>query len=278
MTSPQPQADWYPNPDGSGDERYWDGQRWTKDRRPKPEPAPSSAAAGSPDPAPAPPASAPPPSAPLPPAPAKAPPPPSPAPPSGPITPTAAQIINPKMMWPVMAVRGALAILFGFAVLLWPGLNIIVFTLLFAGWALLDGVSLLIYASRLTVSHADWRVWVPWLLAGLLGIGAAVITALWPGITLPVVAAAAAVLLIGVGVAEMMSAGRLRKMDLPGAVFMALAGLVRVGAGVWVLSQLHTGYTPLKLSLSAFVLGPLLLAVAFQVGRLSATASARSGE
>jgi hypothetical protein len=27
-------ADWYDDPDGSGGERYWDGERWTKQRRP----------------------------------------------------------------------------------------------------------------------------------------------------------------------------------------------------------------------------------------------------
>jgi hypothetical protein len=27
---PQPAAGWYPDPGGSGDQRYWDGQRWTE--------------------------------------------------------------------------------------------------------------------------------------------------------------------------------------------------------------------------------------------------------
>ena len=34
MTAPQ--SGWYPNPDGSGDLRFWDGTSWTQDRRPAP--------------------------------------------------------------------------------------------------------------------------------------------------------------------------------------------------------------------------------------------------
>jgi hypothetical protein len=33
MAESLPTADWYPDPDGEGGERYWDGQGWTKQRR-----------------------------------------------------------------------------------------------------------------------------------------------------------------------------------------------------------------------------------------------------
>jgi TM2 domain-containing membrane protein YozV len=43
-----PRADWYPDPGGSGGERYWDGERWTDQTRlgggfTSPPPSPSSA-------------------------------------------------------------------------------------------------------------------------------------------------------------------------------------------------------------------------------------------
>jgi hypothetical protein len=39
VTSGPPSADWYPDPGGSGRERYWDGERWTKQLRPGPQSA-----------------------------------------------------------------------------------------------------------------------------------------------------------------------------------------------------------------------------------------------
>lgn len=67
MSEGTPQADWYPDPGGSGSERYWDGERWTDQTRTAgsgPGPAPTSAfgdpsplgaqsAFGTPPPAPA---------------------------------------------------------------------------------------------------------------------------------------------------------------------------------------------------------------------------------
>ncbi len=38
LIAPRPEADWYPDPDDVYGERYWDGQRWTNQRRPRGEP------------------------------------------------------------------------------------------------------------------------------------------------------------------------------------------------------------------------------------------------
>src|SRR6476620_4302306 len=39
MTTPPTPAGWYPDPDGSGGQRYWDGSAWTEHRSPAtPEP------------------------------------------------------------------------------------------------------------------------------------------------------------------------------------------------------------------------------------------------
>ena len=63
-------------------------------------------------------------------------------------------IIDPKKLWPVMAARGALAILFGIFALIWPGITVLALALLFGVWALLDGISLLINAFRHGRAHA----------------------------------------------------------------------------------------------------------------------------
>ncbi|MGB3351253.1 MAG: DUF4352 domain-containing protein [Mycobacterium sp.] len=52
MTTPQTPAGWYSDPDGSGGQRYWDGQAWTEHRAPAPQippPPPPPAAAAEPE-------------------------------------------------------------------------------------------------------------------------------------------------------------------------------------------------------------------------------------
>ena len=191
-------------------------------------------------------------------------------------------IIDPTKMWPVMAVRGAFAILFGIAALTWPGITVLALALLFGAWALLDGVSLLANAFRQGRAHSDWRDWVPLLLAGLLGIAAAVITVLLPVITVVVLTIVAALLLIGVGVAEIVLAVRLRKL-IRGEVFMALAGLAGVIAGVLFFLWPLSGALVLTIMLGAYALvsGVLLLVVAWRLRRLAlsegVTAPGRAG-
>jgi uncharacterized membrane protein HdeD (DUF308 family) len=190
--------------------------------------------------------------------------------------------LDPKKMWPLMALRGTLAILFGIVALLWPGITLIVLALLFGAWALLDGISLLAHAFRQGRGHAQWRDWVPSLLAGLLGIAAAVVTVLIPAITVLVLTIVAAILLIGVGVAEIMIAVRLRR-HIRGEVFLAFAGLLGIIAGIVILIWPLSGALALTLMLGAYALvsGILLLAVAWRLRHLAqsgdVSAPARSG-
>lgn len=175
---------------------------------------------------------------------------------------------DPKTMWTVLASRGALAVLFGIVALLWPGITVLALALLFAAWVLLDGGSLLVGAIRQARARGDWRDWVPSLLAGLLGIAAAVITVLWPGITVIVLTILAGLLLIGIGVAEIALAVRLRKL-IRGEVFLAFAGLAGIVAGVVLLLWPLPGALVLTIMLGAyaFVSGILLLATAWRLRR-----------
>jgi uncharacterized membrane protein HdeD (DUF308 family) len=179
-------------------------------------------------------------------------------------------IIDPKKMWPVTALRGVLAILFGVVALVWPGITVLALALVFAAWVLLDGISLLISAFRQTRAHADRRHWVVSLIAGLLGIAAAVITVLMPIITVFALTLLAGVLFISVGIAEIIFAVQLRKL-IRGEIFMALAGLAAVVAGVLILiwplfSALVLG---LMLGVYALAAGILLLMVAWRLRRLA---------
>ena len=182
--------------------------------------------------------------------------------------------LDPKKMWPIMALRGTLAILFGIVALLWPGITLLGLALLFGAWALLDGISFLANAFRQGRAHARWHDWIPSLLAGLLGIAAAVVTVLMPAITVVVLTIVAAILLIGVGVAEITIAVRLRRL-IRGEAFLALAGLVSIIAGIVILMWPLPGAVALTFMLGIYALisGVLLLAVALRLRHL-----ARSGD
>jgi uncharacterized membrane protein HdeD (DUF308 family) len=80
-------------------------------------------------------------------------------------------------------------------------------------------------------AHADVREWLPWLVAGLLGIAAAAVTVLWLTITVVALSVLVAVLLIGVGVAEIVLAVRVRTA-VRGEVFLLIAGILAVVGGL----------------------------------------------
>jgi uncharacterized membrane protein HdeD (DUF308 family) len=171
-------------------------------------------------------------------------------------------IADPKKLWPLMALRGALTLLFGIIALLWPGITVLALALLFGAFALVDGVTFLISAFRQRRDGESWRGWLPSLVGGLLAIAAAVITVLAPGITALALAVLAGLLLIFVGVVEVVLAIRLRTV-IRGEVFLALAGVLAVLAGLAILFWPDRGILALTLLLGGYsVVGGLLLIVA----------------
>src|SRR5437660_11871632 len=107
--------------------------------------------------------------------------------------------------WWVFVLRGAAAVLFGVLAFARPGITLEVLVLLFAFWALFDGVFALISSVGAAEAHEPW--W-PLVLIGLFGIAAGVVTLSLPGIT-----ALAPLLLVGYssifrGIPEVVPAAR----------------------------------------------------------------------
>ena len=82
--------------------------------------------------------------------------------------------------WRLLALRGMVAVLFGWAALVWPGATLTALVLLFGAYALVDGLLALI-VSRLDRHEFD-HGWVL-LLKGLAGIATGVLALLWPSVT-----------------------------------------------------------------------------------------------
>src|SRR6056297_2698813 len=81
--------------------------------------------------------------------------------------------------WWLFLIRGIAAILFGVLALIWPGLTIIVLTLFWGAYSLIDGV-LSIYAGIAGRPEQRGPRW--WLIVvGVLGIAAGLIALILPG-------------------------------------------------------------------------------------------------
>jgi uncharacterized membrane protein HdeD (DUF308 family) len=166
--------------------------------------------------------------------------------------------------WWLLGLRGAIAMLFGVAAILWPAITLITLAALFTVFALLAGAVWMFGAVR--HRKADQRWWVM-LLLGMFSVAAGVAAALHPALT-----TVALILLIGAnalvsGVLDIVVALRVRKY-MQGELLLLLSGAASIAFGLVVL-MFPTGAGALALAwltgCYALVSGALLLALAFQV-------------
>lgn len=165
--------------------------------------------------------------------------------------------------WWLLAIRGVFAVIFGILAFIWPSITVGALVILFGVYVLFDGLSTLITA--VTGRHENDRWWVL-LIEGLVSVGAAVLTFIWPGITAVVLLYFIAAWAILTGVFEIIAAVRLRKeienewaLGLMGVASL-LFGLVMVfnpGAGALALIWVIGTY--------AVLFGLLLIYLAFKV-------------
>jgi uncharacterized membrane protein HdeD (DUF308 family) len=164
--------------------------------------------------------------------------------------------------WYVFAIRGAAAIAFGILTAFWPGSTVLVLTLLFGAYALVDGVTTAVAALRGRVGEHRWLV----ALSGFVGVAAGVITFVWPAITalalLYVVAAWAFV----TGVAHIATAVRLRK-EISNEWLLGLGGFLSVVVGIALALLPGVGLLSLTWLVGAYaiVLGSVLISLAVRL-------------
>jgi uncharacterized membrane protein HdeD (DUF308 family) len=130
--------------------------------------------------------------------------------------------------WWVFVFRGVVAILFGVLAFLRPGITLEALVLLFAFWALFDGVLALIGSVGAAEAHEPW--W-PLVLIGLLGIAAGVVTLKWPGITALALLLVIAYWSIFRGILEIVGAVRMRDL-IQGEGWFIVGGLASIAFGV----------------------------------------------
>lgn len=170
--------------------------------------------------------------------------------------------------WGAIALRGVLAILFGVLAWVWPGLTIAALVLLYAAYALTDGVTNLVAGIR--GRHGTQ------VLIGILSLAAGLAAVIWPLLT-----EIALVILIGawavaIGVMEIVTAVRLRR-EIEHEWLLALTGALWVLFGAYILLFPGEGALSLLWLIStwAVVIGIMQLALAFRLRHLARQLEAR---
>jgi len=132
--------------------------------------------------------------------------------------------------WWLVLLRGVVAILFGVLAFAWPGLTLFTLVLLYGAYALVDGVIALVAAfTRRAQPLPTW-----WLIVvGLCGIGAGVITFMWPGLTALLLVLFIGGWAIAHGIFEIIGAIQLRK-EIDNEWWLILAGAMSVVFGLLI--------------------------------------------
>ncbi len=177
--------------------------------------------------------------------------------------------------WWAIALRGVVAILFGLAAFLLPGLTVAALVLLYGAYVLVDGIFAIVAAIR---SGERGEHWGALLFEGILGIAAGIIAFVWPGIT-----AIALVYLIGAwavitGVLEIAAALRLRRV-MAGEWMLGLTGVASILLGVLLFAAPGAGLVAWAWMIGAYavVFGCLNLALAMRLRRFGLETGARMG-
>jgi uncharacterized membrane protein HdeD (DUF308 family) len=166
-------------------------------------------------------------------------------------------------VWWALALRGVVAILFGVLAFVWPGLTLTVLVLLWGAFALVDGVLAL---ALLLSGEAPAGRWWAFVLEGIFGIAAGILTFFWPDITAFALVLVIASWAVATGVFEIIAAIRLRRY-IEGEWLLALAGVLSVLLGVLLFLFPGPGALALIYWIAAWSIafGILLLALGFRL-------------
>jgi uncharacterized membrane protein HdeD (DUF308 family) len=167
--------------------------------------------------------------------------------------------------WWMLVVRGIAAVLFGVVALAWPGISLLALVLVWGAYALLDGIASVALSAR---AGGEGRRWGWLLFEGLVGIGAAVLTAMWPGITAFALLMVIAVWAVLTGVAEIVAAIQLRRV-VRGEWMLAVSGVLSIGFGVVTIILPGPSALALVTILGAYavVFGVFVTALGFRLHR-----------
>ena len=152
--------------------------------------------------------------------------------------------------WWLVLLRGIASILFGVLAFVWPGLTVFWLVLLFAAYAIVDGV-IALWAAATGPGVMAPRWWL--VVIGLLGIAAGVVTFMYPAMTAIVLLYFIAGWMIASGVFTIVGAIMLRK-EIEGEWWLILNGALSILIGLFMFFQPGAGALALIWLIGAYAL------------------------
>jgi uncharacterized membrane protein HdeD (DUF308 family) len=169
--------------------------------------------------------------------------------------------------WWVFAIRGIAAILFGVLAFVWPGLTLVVLVALFAAYAFVDGIALLVSLIR-GDPQARRHAWSVGIM-GALGVVAGIVAFVLPGLTALSLLYVVAFWSVALGVFQVIAAIRLRR-EIEGELWMAIGGVLAIAFGIYLVALPGAGLLSLiwLVGLWAVVFGISSLVLAWRLREL----------
>ena len=169
--------------------------------------------------------------------------------------------------WWVIALRGAVAILFGVLAFAWPGVTLSALVLLFGAYAVVDGVAAIIVGIK---DYGERERWWATLLGGLVSLAAGIVTFMMPGLTALTLLTLIAIWAVMRGIFEIVAAIRLRK-EIKGEWLMALAGVLSIAFGLYMLAFPGAGAVAVVWWIGAYAvaIGLMLVMLGFRARGLA---------
>jgi uncharacterized membrane protein HdeD (DUF308 family) len=164
--------------------------------------------------------------------------------------------------WWAFVLRGVLAVIFGVLAYMWPGITVASFVLVFGAYSLLDGISSLAAAFRPPPGAS--RAWL--IIGGILGVLAALVVFMMPGLTAVILFYVVAAWAIATGVSRILAAIELRKV-IDGEWLLALSGVLAIALGALMLARPAAGLLGLiwAIAMYAIVTGIMLVVLGVQL-------------
>ena len=162
--------------------------------------------------------------------------------------------------WWLVALRGALAVIFGIVTLAWPGMTLLALIFLWGFYALIDGISSI--ALGAAVRRHRWSN----VLIGVVGVLAGLVAIMLPGETAVVLLVIIAVWAIVAGVVQVIAGIALRR-TMAHAWFLIVTGALTFILGVVLLLNPGAGALALVTTIGVFALiwGVSLILMAFRL-------------